>query len=80
MYTNICDEQFFCTVLDRTSKDNLWFLNLKEDCAEKGQKEFRMKLLYIAIPTRVIGCYYKGLKEEAKECKIRDRDFGRKAG
>ena len=29
------------TVLDRTSKDNLWFLDLKEDCAEKGQKEFR---------------------------------------
>ena len=26
------------TVLDRTSKDNLWFLNLKEDCAEKGQR------------------------------------------
>ena len=27
---------------------------------------------YIAISTRVIGCFYEGLKEEAKECKIRD--------
>ncbi len=35
---------------------------------------------YMAIQTKVIGCYYKGLKEEAKECKIRDGDFGRKAG
>ena len=34
---------------------------------------------YIAISTRVIGCFYEGLKEEAKECKVRDRDFGRKA-
>ena len=28
----------YYTVLDRTSKDNLWFLNLMEDCAEKGQR------------------------------------------
>ena len=34
---------------------------------------------YIAISTRVIGCFYEGLKEEAKECKVRDKDFGRKA-
>ena len=39
----------------------------------------RMKLLNIAISTRVIGCFYEGLKEEAKECKVRDKDFGRKA-
>ena len=32
-----------------------------------------------AISTRVIGCFYEGLKEEAKECKVRDKDFGRKA-
>ena len=40
---------------------------------------YRMKLFNIAISTRVIGCFYEGLKEEAKECKIRDKDFGRKA-
>ena len=34
---------------------------------------------YMAIQTKVIGCFYEGLKEEAKECKVRDRDFGRKA-
>ena len=27
----------YSTVLDRTSKDNLWFFNLKEDCAEKDK-------------------------------------------
>ena len=34
---------------------------------------------YMAIQTKVIRCFYEGLKEEAKECKIRDWDFGRKA-
>lgn len=35
----------------------------------------RMKLLNLAISTRVIGCFYEGLKEEAKECKVRDKVF-----
>ena len=61
-------------------------VGLKENSrrAEKENKLMcflccRMKLFNIAISTRVIGCFYEGLKEEAKECKVRDKDFGRKA-
>ena len=38
------------------------------------------KIGYMAIQTKVIGCFYKGLKEEAKECKSWTEIFGRKAG
>ena len=51
----------------------------------KGEQNNMFSLLqdeigYMAIQTKVIGCFYKGLKEEAKECKSGTEIFGRKAG
>ena len=56
-------------VLEKLNREQINVFSLLQD-----------EIGYMAIQTKVIGCYYKGLKEEAKECKIRDRDFGRKAG
>ena len=55
-------------VLEKLNREQINVFSLLQD-----------EIGYMAIQTKVIGCFYEGLKEEAKECKVRDKDFGRKA-